>query len=398
MRRNVRGSSPRDEDGGLSVPDGAVIVERGKSRWRALIEVKTGSVPLKDEQVTRYLDMARAHGFDCVLTISNQITAKPDESPVFVDKRKLKRMRLRHLSWWRIVTTAVVHHRFQGVSDPDQAWILGELIAYLDHENSGASGFDDLGPKWVAVRDAVRQGTLRGADAELHAVCKRWRQFIDYLALGLSQDLGRDIAPLRPRGQSADDRVDTIVDGVVREGVLSGGVKVPDAVGPLALVADLRTRQVTASVTVAVPKEGRPKTRVNWILRQLREVPPGLRIEAAFANVRETTSMMAPEALEYPGRLLSPSDPKREPRSFTLALTRPMGVKRGKGQGSFVGDTRVLLSDFYRDIVQDLRAWQPKAPRFSEPRTRQDTRPISMVALSPEQTRLAGDDRTAAEE
>ena len=39
------------------------------------------------------------------------------------------------------MTTAVMQHRYHGVSDPDQAWILGELIAYLDHENSGASGF-----------------------------------------------------------------------------------------------------------------------------------------------------------------------------------------------------------------------------------------------------------------
>jgi hypothetical protein len=55
-----------------------------------------------------------------------------------------------------VITETIVQHRFRGIDDPDQAWILGELIAYLDHEKSGASGFQDMGDKWVKVRDAER--------------------------------------------------------------------------------------------------------------------------------------------------------------------------------------------------------------------------------------------------
>jgi hypothetical protein len=163
----------KDEDGKVSIPDGAIIVERGKTRWRTLVEVKTGPNELKAEQVGRYLDMARQHGFDAVLTISNQITGGSDEVPVPLDRRKIKRVDVRHLSWWRIMTEAIVQHRFRGVSDPDQAWILGELIAYLDNEKSGAGGFDDMGDGWVHVRDAVRQGTLRASDPQVRAVCGR---------------------------------------------------------------------------------------------------------------------------------------------------------------------------------------------------------------------------------
>jgi hypothetical protein len=143
----------KDQDGKVSIPDGAIVVERGKTTWRALVEVKTGSAARTGEQVGRYLDMARDHGFDCLITISNQITARPSDLPVTVDRRKIRRVALSHLSWWRIITEAVLQHRHRGVSDPDQAWILGELIAYLDHENSGASGFEDMGESWVRVRD-----------------------------------------------------------------------------------------------------------------------------------------------------------------------------------------------------------------------------------------------------
>ncbi len=175
----------KDADGGVHIPDGVLVVERGKTRWRALVEVKTGTNALKADQVSRYLDMAREHGFEVVVTISNQITADPSEVPISVDKRKVRRVDLRHLSWWGILTEAIVQHRFRGVDDPDQAWILGELIAYLDNEKSGASGFTDMGDGWVRVREAVRQETARRTDPEVRLVCARWRQLIDYLAMGL---------------------------------------------------------------------------------------------------------------------------------------------------------------------------------------------------------------------
>jgi hypothetical protein len=63
-----------------------------------------------------------------VLTISNEITASPRESPVAVDRRKVRSVGLFHLSWWRVITEAIVQHRCRGIDDPDQAWILGELI------------------------------------------------------------------------------------------------------------------------------------------------------------------------------------------------------------------------------------------------------------------------------
>ena len=52
------------------------------------------------EQVNRYLDIAREHGMDAVLTISNQLTSAPDQSPIAVDRRKLRKVALRRLSWW----------------------------------------------------------------------------------------------------------------------------------------------------------------------------------------------------------------------------------------------------------------------------------------------------------
>ena len=297
----------KDANGKVSIPDGAIIVERGKARWSALVEVKTGTAGLTAEQVSRYLDLAREHGLDAVITISNQITPSATHSPVAVDGRKLRKVSLFHLSWWHVITEAVVQHRFRGVSDPDQAWILGELIAYLDHEASGASGFTDMGPEWVKVRDAARSGTLRAADKEVRSVAERWEQFGQYLGLGLSQDLGREVLIVRPRAQTADQRVEALVRSLADTGVLDTSLKVPDTVAPMQIAADLRTRQIHTSVSVDAPKEGRPASRINWLLRQLKDAPDNLRIEVRFAGARETTSLLLAEAREYPQRLSVPA-------------------------------------------------------------------------------------------
>ncbi|MDP1846593.1 MAG: hypothetical protein Q8K79_02285 [Solirubrobacteraceae bacterium] len=356
----------KDAAGKTVIPDGAIVCQRGKKRWTCLVEVKTGGAPLKDEQVGSYLDIAREHGFDGVLTISNQITANSNETPVSVDGRKLRRTCLWHFSWWRILTEAIVQSRYRGVTDPDQAWILGELIAYLDNEASGAAGFEDMGDKWVSVRKAAHDGTLRQSDQQTRAVAERWEQFTQYLCLGLSQDLGRSVSAPRPRGQTTANRLDELTKLLAAEGVLEAVLRVPDAIGDLRLRADLRARQTLTSVAVDAPREGRAKPRINWLLRQLREAPDDLRVEVAFPNARETTSALLKEARDDPNRLLYAPDPKREARSFILTLARPMGSKRGKAEGSFVRETRAQTFDFYRDLVQALKSWQARPPKLRE--------------------------------
>jgi hypothetical protein len=42
-----------------SIPDGVIRVARAGRIWTVLLEVKTGSSPLRAEQVERYLDLAR---------------------------------------------------------------------------------------------------------------------------------------------------------------------------------------------------------------------------------------------------------------------------------------------------------------------------------------------------
>jgi hypothetical protein len=147
-------------------------------------------------------------------------------------------------------------------------------------------------------------------------------------------------------------------------GTLQATIRVPDAIGDLSVCADLKSRRTSFSVEVGAPTEGRPKARINWLLRQLTEAWPDLRIEVWYPHARESVTATLAQAREQPECLLCPGEIKRDPRSFVLTLGRPMGQKRGRSEGSFVRETRAQAVTFYRDLVQNLKAWQVRAPQI----------------------------------
>ena len=174
-------------------PDGVIQVKRGSALWTVLIEVKTSANELRAAQVESYLDVAREQGFNAVLTISNQLAGAPGEHPLTVDKRKLKKVSLHHLSWSQIRTEALVEQGNKAVSDPDQARILAEFIRYLEHPRSGAVEFEDMGASRVAVREAVKAGTLQSGLLREH-----WAGGLAPAA-GASGPVQRSCAPVRSR-------------------------------------------------------------------------------------------------------------------------------------------------------------------------------------------------------
>lgn len=352
------------EDGRKVRPDGLIEIRRGKRSWSALVEVKTGSNCLNREQIEAYLDLAKEQNFDCVLTISNEIARIPGQHPVEVDKRKIRKVALHHLSWSRVLTEAILQKSHRGVADADQAWILEELIRYLNHHRAGAVDFRDMGDQWVGVRDAVKHGTLRHSDKHAVEVAGKWEELITFASLRLSRQLGANVQEVLSAKEKGDlsIRIDSVVDEMVSKGMMSGKLRIPNAVGDTVICADLRGQQVVASVSVSAPKSGRSTTRINWLLRQLKSSPDDVRIDSWGLRSRTSMSDLLGN-VRHKQELLVPTD-KRDIVQFTLSLSRPMGLKRSTGLRSFIDSVLDTLDEFYRDVVQDLREWQPPAPKL----------------------------------
>lgn len=377
-------------------PDGLVRVARGQTVWTALVEVKTGTNDLDATQLENYLDIAKANGFDAVLTISNQIPPPDGSHPTKVDRRKLRKVALHHLSWMNVLTLAVVQKEHRGVSDVDQAWILGELIRYLEHPRSGALEFEDMGSNWVAVRDAVGQGTLRSNDKGLPEVVGRFDALIQYVALKLGMVLGQDVTQVLTRAERADGTVrsQSQATSLATDGILCGGLRIPGAIAPVIVTADLRAGKVSAHLEVDAPREGRPATRVRWLLRQLKDAPDGLRLEAFVMHGRgEGASALLGAVREDPGLLVDAGS--KEIRAFRLVHQVSMGSKRGRGRGGFIDSVSDCVNDFYGLVVQHLRAWQPSAPRM---RSIEPSESESEVPVDVPSTALSSQDPSPADD
>lgn len=352
-----------DEDRTV-IPDGLIRVERGKTSWTALVEVKTGNGELQREQVENYLDIARIEGFDCVITISNQLAPAAGVHPVVVDKRKLRKVELFHLSWAEVVTAAIRTRVHTGVDDPDQAWILGELIRYLEHPKSGALDFSDMGPHWVSVREATIAGTARVGDKGVVEVASRWDQLLRFAALRLGRELGAEVQVVVPRKELADPngRLTRFVQELTTTGCLLGTIRIPDAVGDVLVCCDLRASTVSVTLDVAAPQEGRPQTRVNWLVRQLPDAPGQIRVDALLAGTAASLSELLSTLRDDPTKLIDSSG--RDPRLFRITARATLGTKRGTGRGSFIDSVLAAIDGFYEEVVQNVRPWSAKAPRL----------------------------------
>jgi hypothetical protein len=355
---------PFDLNGKRIFPDGLIRARRGSKSWTALVEVKTGTNELTVQQLENYLDVARENGFDALITISNQLPPSPGVHPTPVDGRKLRKVALHHWSWTEVLTQAVMQKEYRGVADPEQAWILGELVRYLEHPKSGAMSFEDMGAQWVPVRDAVQAGTLRASDKAALDVSSSFDALIRFAALRLGRRLGAEVTPVLTRSEVANpaSRLAALSTGLVKTGNFAAALRIPNAVSDLAIVVDLRSSKITCSFDIDAPREGRSTTRINWLVRQLKDSPGALRVEAHFARGRADAAELLRDVRENPAKLAI--EPTKEIKSFTIAHVSNAGSKRSTGRGGFIDSVLDAVDASYEEIGQRLKAWAATPPRL----------------------------------
>lgn len=346
-------------------PDGVLRIKRGQREWRALVEVKTSDGRLAAPQIDAYLDVARTKGYDAVLTISNQLVGSDGEHPVPVNRKKLKKVALRHLGWDEIRCHCRIIAEHRGLSDATQQRVLEEFLRYMDHPRSGMRGFDDMGQQWVRVREGVKAKTQRSADRSSVEVSNRFEQLVRHTALELSGLLGVDVQ-CASTAQAADStsRCQQLADS----GQMFGSIRVPGAVSAMIVTADIRTDKVTCSITLPAPREGRLLTRINWLLRQIPEARDAIRIEALLAGSRDASIAALMKTLRRTPESLIPAD-GRDIKAFRISLDLPMGQKRGTGIGSLIHSVVAVTQHMYAEVVQNLRpaiAKEAKPPRMPE--------------------------------
>ncbi|EST38768.1 hypothetical protein N566_05660 [Streptomycetaceae bacterium MP113-05] len=240
-------------------PDGVIRIERAGKLWTALVETKTNGNGLRSDQVQGYVDIAARRGYEAVITISNDVAL--DGRPmvdVRIDGRRKNKVGLWHLSWADIAHQAQMLIRHEGVGNAGHAWLLQELLLYLQHENSGCHGFQNMGPAWVPVRNAIDTETLCQGDRRTVEVVESWERLIRQVCLRMGGELGQKVMPVQrtKRGADAVARRAALADCLCEEGRPHAALRLEGAPGNLAVTADLRTGKLRTSVTPPPRKRG----------------------------------------------------------------------------------------------------------------------------------------------
>lgn len=343
------GDSPRR-------PDGVIRVERAGKLWTALVETKTNGNALKAEQVQAYMDIAARRGYEAVITLTNDVAL--EGSPlvdVKIDRRRKHKVALWHLSWAEVAHQAQMLIRHEGVGNAAHAWLLQELLHYLQHENSGCHGFQNMGPSWVPVRNGIDDETLCQGDARALEVVENWERLIRQVCLRLGGELGQKVLPVQraKRGTDPKERRDLLADQLCLEGRLQAELRIDGTPGVLIVGADLRTGKLRTAIDVPAPEQGYPLSWAKRLVRRLAEAPADLHVETLVDGTgpgpRGTLERLRPEPAD-----LLPKDSATRITGFRLSLFKGMGSGRGNAETGFISSVDDAVHRFYTTVVVHL--------------------------------------------
>lgn len=357
-------------------PDGLLLLMRGsRTVWSALIEAKIGQARLDEEQLRRYVAVARANQIPAIITISNQFAALPTHHPIRLPRSLVRNVQLFHWSWMHVLTEALLLMGSKDLENPAERYILAETIRYFSHPSVGASTHDQMNPEWRELVGKVQTGAPIPKSSDLVTrTVEAWHQETRDLALLMTRQLGQTVTLRLNRGQQRDPavRLKDDVERLLASYRLECAFSVPNAAAPITLRCDLRRRSIEVTMNLLAPADRqRATSRVNWILKQLtRTEPNGIHVRANWPG--RTPATQAPlEVLRNDPAMLLAEGVSALPTSFDVSLIRDIAGKFS-GRKAFLEEVEAALPYFYEQVGQHLRPYAPRPPKVKPANEEQD--------------------------
>ncbi len=347
---------------GTCRPDGLIIFDTVRRQWKALVEAKLGQGRISPEQIKRYYRLARANDIDAIITISNELNARPQHIPYDVPDEVIGNIELYHWSWPHLGMVADMLLREEQDFDEEQHFILEEVVRYLQSETT-EGGFQQMGPDWPHLNQKIFQnGQVSGTDLDVLRAIKDWHQQQSSICVWLGRELQRNVSLRlnRSHRESQSMRVFQDAEEFVSSNKLRASLHCSALAGPIELVADALRRNVTCSCSIAAPQDRRRyQTRIDWLLEQLPESNLGdTMVHIAWDNGQKTCVALR--------RLRKDQNDGRVDGALPIAfeISRSFDLsQKFHGPKLFVESVNSAVWRFYNSIARHLRTWQPKLSR-----------------------------------
>lgn len=352
-------------------PDGFIEIKQ----WRALVEAKCDSNALNADQVSRYVKIARHHGLDAVITISNEMVARADHHPCYrLTKAEEKRLSLYHLSWQLIFTRLCLWAEREDEFDREQLELLTDFRNFLNSKASGLQRFDRMSGSWrQLLQDVKRLATsenLPSSNQNVRPVVRDWFLEERDLALKLSEQMKAPVKLFIPRkfmdGNRSEERLEAASRELIQNLHLETYLMIPNAADHLCLRANLAQRKIEASMKLKAKLDSpSTKGRVGWLKRMLQDIDDEYRdmTYVTFRWVGKTDPLIFSirEIFEW----------KRIPDYFPKSAVANFEVRMIYGESSsfqspskFILELEHLASLFYWQVGEKLKKWVPTPPKL----------------------------------
>ena len=352
-----------------SRPDGLIIVENSKGPWVALVESKIGSSEITEEQITSYIDIAKAQGFDAVITISNQFAGDPSHHPLALSKSKKKGVGLFHFSWLAIASKALLLRNSKSVDDVEQAFLMSELLRYMQSDKTGMADRFTMSKAWKTIFEEIHQGhAVQKASREAREASSDWFQLLRFISIKLSLAVGEACSThiVKKHMNEANIRLQDTICGLHKTQSFTGELKIPNAASRLRMTASMARKTLDLSVRIDTPRDVKQqRASINFVLKQLKDcAAQGVEIVVNWPGTTPSTKLLLDKALDDDHRkeLLRP-DLSALPTSVDIVKVIDLGAKM-KTSKHLPDVAELEVERFYEEIVQNLRRWVPRAPKL----------------------------------
>ncbi len=355
-------------------PDGLILVVGGKKiKDAALLELKNKGSDLDEDQIFRYLAIAKRFGIPKLITVSNQFVSSPSQSPLSM--KVPKSVSLYHLSWSYIRTLAhlLLHDNERNIDDQDQSAIMQEVVDYMEHPDSGVNEFALMKPGWKHVVAKLNSGvSLKKTDPEVLETISSWLQEERDMALLLSRKLGILVGSgVAKYKDDLSRRIDSEIQTLIGTHSLKSTHRVKGAASEINVTAHFVRRTLEMRVYLSAPKDKKLRGQIGWLQRYF-DVCQRKDEKTFEKNIDEMSVDIGIKYQRLPHHVAlrdfadSADELKRaEVTGFSIVQIRDLG-RKFDSRGGIVKNMEEMLLEFYQAIVQHLRAWEPPAPQMPD--------------------------------
>jgi len=349
--------------------DGLIIVtQSNKIIDAAFFEMKSKNNVLENPQIEKYIKLAQNLKMDKLITVSNEFVPDPTHSPTRI--KPPKNFKLLHFSWTYLMTQGqlLLFDNDENIEDEDQIEIMREALHYLEHADSGTTGYTEMKDGWRDLTQAVsKKKFINKNDPHVQQAVLSWYEQEKDMALLLSRKLGVLVKASTRKADSLQKDAILLSDKYQINSVLN----IKDAISKIKINADFERKSVMMSISITPPLDKGSKARITWLTRQLENcskkepsifeiIQENICIDMDIKNARTDIRIELNELHE----LLDRSN-GGEIQEFNIVLVNNFKGKFESKKG-FVVEIENMLLDYYQGIVQHVSTWIKPAPKLIE--------------------------------